>query len=176
MTEFKELLKKKADKLFLVVWPPLGEEKESNIDVSFGFVFESEPNRLCIISVDKDELWLPHISFENIPKNNYSWEDFYDRMNMWMKVDDSKLVIDKEYYDVSKSKLLKNIIGNEIERIEFINVEGNTEPFGVKIIFNDDYIISTPNSDGNTVETKSFNKNDSINNFKQLGDIIYSKV
>ncbi|MDR2274880.1 MAG: hypothetical protein LBF27_28485 [Sphingobacterium sp.] len=176
MTEFKELIKKQVDKLFLIVWPPWGEERESDIDISFGFVFKNEPNILCIISVDKDELWSPHISFEGFPEIRYSWEDFYPKMKMWMKADDDSLIIDKEYYEVTKSELFDNIVGNEIKEIEFMNVEGNREPFGVKLHFENDYIISMPNSDGNTVETKVFNKNNSIYNFKHLGHIVYSKI
>lgn len=93
-----------------------------------------------------------------------------------MNAEDENLIIGKEYYDVTKSELFDNIIGNEIEGIEFLKVEGNPEPFGLKILFKDDYIVSIPNSDGNTVETKTFNKNNSIENFKHLGKIIYSKV
>lgn len=176
MAEFKELVRKIVDKFFLVVWSPWGEEKESDIDISFGFVFKNEPNKLFIVSVDKDELWSPYILFEALPENKYSWEDFYPRIKMWMNAEDENLIIGKEYYDVTKSKLFDNIIGNEIEGIELLNLEGNPEPFGVKILFKDDYIISIPNSDGNTVETKAFNKTNSIENFKQLGNVIYSKV
>lgn len=176
MTEFKNLIKKKVIKLFLVIWSPWGEEKESEIDMSFGFVFQDEPNRLCVISVDKDELWSPYISSESLPQSKYTWEDFYPRIKMWMDAEDDNLSIDKEYYDVTKSGLFENIIGNEIEGIEFISLDCNLEPFGVKILFSDDYIVSLPNSDGNTIETKNFNKNDSIENFKNLGNIIYLKV
>jgi hypothetical protein len=176
MTKFNELIKKKVDKLFLVIWPPWGEEKESDIDISFGFVFKSEPNTLCVISVDKDELWSPQISFEALPESKYSWEDFYPRIKMWMKAEDDNLIIDKEYYDVTKSELLNNFIGKEIEGIEFMNIEGNPEPFGVKLLFKHDYIISMPNLDGNTVETTAFNKNNNIENFKHLGNIIYSEI
>lgn len=176
MTEFKELIKKKIDKLYLVVWPPWGEERESDIDISCGFVFTSEPNKLCVIRVDKDELWSPHITFKALPANKYSWEDFYPRMEMWMKAEDDDLIIDTEYYDVTKSELFKNITGNEIVGLEFAIIEGILEPFGVKILFKDDYIISLPNSDGNTVETKAFNKNESFENFKRLGNVVYSKV
>jgi len=176
MTEFKELIRKIVDKLYLVVWSPWGEENVSEIDISFGFVFKNEPNKLCIVSVDKDELWSPHISFESLPENKYSWEDFHPRIKMWMNAEDQNLMIGKEYYEVTNSELLNNIIGNEIEGIEFLKIEGNPEPFGVKILFNDDYIISMPNSDGNTVETKAFNKTDSIENFKQIGNVIYSRL
>lgn len=176
MTELKELIRKIVDKLFLVVWSPWGEEKESDIDISFGFVFKSEPNKLCIISVNKDELWSPHISIEPLPENKYSWEDFHPRIKMWMNAEDENLTIGKEYYEVTSSELFKSIIGNEIEGIEFLNLEGNPEPFGVKILFKEDYIISMPNSDGNTVETKAFNKTNTIENFKHLGNVIFSKV
>lgn len=176
MTEFKGLITKIVDKLFLVVWSPWGEESEAEIDISFGFVFKNEPSKLCVVSVDKDELWSSHISLEPLPEDNYSWEDFYNRIKMWMNAEDENLIMGKEYYDVTKSDLFKNITGNEIEGIELLNLEGNPEPFGVKILFKDDYIISMPNSDGNTVETKTFNKTNSIENFKKLGNVICSKV
>ncbi len=176
MTEFKKLIKKKVSRLFLVIWAPWGEEKESDIDISFGFVFKDESDKLCVISVNKDDLWSPYISYEPLPISNYTWEDFYPRIKMWMKAKDDNLIIDKEYYEVTKSDRFKSITGAEIEGIEFISIEGNTEPLGVKIFFKDDCIISIPNSDGNTVETKAFNKNNSIENFKHLGNIIYSRV
>jgi hypothetical protein len=176
MTEFKRLLRKEIERLFLVIWTPWGEEKESDIDISFGFVFKDEPSRLCLISVDKDELWLPHISYESLPQGKYTWEDFYPRMKMWMKAEDDNLIIGKEYYDVTKCEIFKTIIDAEVEEIELISLEGIPEPFGVRILFKDDYIISIPNSDGNTVETKTFNKNNSIDNFKNLGNIVFSKA
>jgi hypothetical protein len=176
MIAFKNLLKEKVGKLMLVVWPPWGEERESEISISLGFVFQSEPNRLCLITVDENELWSPHTKFESIPANTYQWEDFYPRMKMWMKAEDDDLIIDTEYYDVTNSEFFTNIIGNEIVEIEFLSIEGIPEPFGVKILFKDDYIIFMPNSDGSTVETKSFNKNDGIENFKHLGNVIYSKL
>jgi hypothetical protein len=176
MTEFKGLIRKIVDKLFLVIWSPWGEENESDIDISFGFVFKNEPNELCLISVDKDELWSPNISFESLPENKYSWEDFYPRIKMWMNAEDENLIIGKEYYDVTKCVLFKKIVDSEIEGIELLRLEDNLEPFGLRILFKDDYIISMPNTDGNTVETKDFNKNDSIENFKQLGNVIYLKV
>ncbi len=97
-------------------------------------------------------------------------------MKTWMKAEDDSLIIGREYYDVTKSEKFKAIINAKIEEIDVLNIEGNPEPFGLRILFKDDYIISIPNSDGNTVETKAFNKNDCISNFKQLGNIIYSKV
>lgn len=176
MTEFKELIKKTVDKLLLVIWAPYSEEQESEIDISFGLIFKSDPNKLFVISVEKNELWTPYISTESIPKNKYSWEDFYPRIKVWMNSKDENLSIGKEYYEVTKSELFSNIIGEEIKKIELLKLEDNPEPFGVKLHFKHDYIVSMPNSDGNTVETKFFNKNNSLDNFKRLGNVIYSKV
>ena len=176
MKEFKELLRKKVDRLFLVVWPPWGEEKESDIDISFGFVFKDELDRLCIISIDKNELWSPHVFYQVVPQNEYSWEDFYTRMKMWMKAEDDDCIIDTEFYDVTTCMLFEKIIGSEIIEIELISIEGNSEPFGVKILFENEYIISTPISDGNTVETSQFNQNNNINVFKKIGKVLYKKI
>ena len=177
MTEFKELLGKSISRLFLVVWPPWGEEKISETDISFGFVLKNEPNRLCVISVDKDELWLPYVTYQSLPQTKYTWDDFCARMTMWMHAEeDTDLIMGFEYYDVTKCKLFKNILNSEIIGVELIRIKDIPEPFGVKILFKDDYIISVPNTDGNTVETKAFNKHDSVEGFKYLGNVIYSEV
>jgi hypothetical protein len=176
MKEFKELISKVVERIFLIIWSPWGEKNRSEVDISLGVVLENDPNVLLIIGVDKDELWSPKISIEPLPIEFYSWEDFYPRIKMWMNSEDENLIIGKELYEVTESKIFTDICGNEIEGIEFINVEGNPEPFGVKILFKDDYIISLPNTDGNTIETKSFNKNNSIENFKRIGNLNYCRL
>ncbi|MBL7915575.1 MAG: hypothetical protein JNL49_11075 [Bacteroidia bacterium] len=176
MNEFKILNGRIVEKLFLIVWPPWGEAHFSDIDISFGFVFKNEPDKLYKVSVDKDELWSPRIWVEPLPDFNYSWEDFYNRMKKWMNAKDDTLIFGLEYYEVTKSDLFSTIVGSEIVKVELISVSGNSEPFGAKIYFEDDFIISLPNSDGNIVETSKFNKNDSINWFNKLGEVIYLKL
>jgi hypothetical protein len=178
MTDFRGLIRKKVDRLFFVVWPPWGEEKESDIDISFGFVFNDDPDGLCIISIDKDELWSPYVFYQNLPNNAYSWEDFYPRMKTWMKAqsDDEDNVIDTEYYDVTECVLFEKIVGSEIIGIEFLSIEDSSDAFGVKLLFEKDYIISTPISDGNTVETSQFNQNNNIGIFQNIGKVIYKLI
>lgn len=174
--EFKELLGKKVDRLFLAVWPPWGEKMEINIDVSFGFVFKNNPQQLIIISVDKDELWSPKLLKQPLPQKAFSGEEFFSRMKMWMNAAENNSIIDKEYYDVTNCKQFERIVDEYIIEIEFICIEGNPEPFGVKVHFLNDYIISMPNADGNTVETKYFNRNNAIEGFKHLGNVIWTKA
>jgi hypothetical protein len=98
-------------------------------------------------------------------------------MKLWMRAEENTyLTMNTEYYDVSDCELFNKIIETDIIGIELIVLEGYEDPFGIKILFKNDYIISLPNSDGNTVETKSFNRNNSIENFKHLGKIIYLKI
>ena len=78
--------------------------------------------------------------------------------------------------NVTKSELFDGIVNSEIIGLKLIYIKCNPEPFGIKLIFDNDYIISMPISDNNTVETKEFNKNDCIKNFKHLGKVIFSEV
>lgn len=176
MNKFSELIGKKVEKLFLVVWPPFGEDNVTNIDMSFGFIFEDNHSQLCVISVDKDDLWLPSIFNQTLPQNVYSWEDYYIRMEMWMNIKDDNCILNKEYYDVSNCNLFEKIINSKVLRIDLISLIDNPEPFGIKIIFPNDYIISTPISDGNTVETSKFNQNNNLEVFKKIGTIVYSPI
>lgn len=170
MEIFKELINKKVKKLFVIVWPPLGEEKELDIDISFGFVFSQNPDCLCIITTNKNDMWTPCIYFENIPTKIYTWSSFTSRMKAWMN---SKCIdnLEAEYYEVTDINMFSNIIASKIVSIEFVGLKNNPKPFGIKVIFQNDYILSTPISDGNTVETSQFNRNDNLLNFERMGTL-----
>ena len=62
----------KVKKLFLVVWPPYGEKDKSQIDISVGCVFENDQDRLFIISTDVNDLTIPLIKYQSIPKNYFA--------------------------------------------------------------------------------------------------------
>ncbi len=170
MEKFKALRNQEVKKLFLVVWPPLGEEKEFDIDISFGFVFTQNPDRLCVITTDKNDMWTPCLRFEGMPTKVYSWSSFPSRMNAWMK-SECESDLETEYYEVTDVQEFSNIIASKVQSIEFVGLENNPEPFGVKVLFDNDYILSTPISDGNTVETSQFNRNDNLLNFERMGTL-----
>lgn len=176
MAEFRELLNRKIRRLFLIVWPPLGEKKESDVDISFGFVFRDDPQRLCVISVDKNELWRPHIFYQPLPQNKYTWGDYYPKIKAWMDAEEDSYIAGSEYFDVTECELFEKIVNAEIVTIELICIESDPDPFGIKIHFKDDYIISTPISDGNTVETSQFNRNENIELFRKIGKIEYKNI
>jgi hypothetical protein len=97
-------------------------------------------------------------------------------MDFWMNRKDDNCAIESKYFDVTHSELFREISGAEIIGIELIYVEGNNEPFGLKMLFENDYIISTPISDGNTVETSRFNQNRNIEVFSNIGKVKFITV
>ncbi|SNR16239.1 hypothetical protein [Tenacibaculum jejuense] len=170
MEIFKDLKNQKVERLYLVVWPPLGEEKELDIDISFGLVLYKYSDHLTIITTDKEDMWTPRIQTQKIPLKVYSWSSFRSRMDAWINLE-CEDDLETEYYEVTNVSEFSTIVNSRIESLELIGVKNNPEPFGVKVKFKNDYILSTPISDGNTIETSLFNKNNNLSNFESLGSI-----
>ena len=84
--------------------------------------------------------------------------------------------MDTEYYEFTGESQFSNIIQNEVIGIELVGVSNKDTPIGVKLIFKNDYILSTPINDGNTIESEKFNRNNNLNNFFNLGDIKYRNI
>jgi len=175
MKTFESLKGKVVQRLFLVVWPPFGEESKRDIDLSFGFVFHQSPDKLYVLSTDRNDLWTPCIKTVDLPSEAYSWSTYETRMNDWMSTKCND-VIDTEYYEVTQENLFSDIVSFKISSVELIGVEGWPIPFGVKILINDSYIISSPIADGNTVETPRFHQNDNLLVFKRLGKLWYREL
>lgn len=172
MTRIENLIGKKINKVFLVVWPPVGEDRLSDVDISIGFVFDEDDRKLCVVSTDRSDMCSPIVSYEDLPNDPYHWSLFDERMKHWMSSLEFNFT-GREYYDFTDAKIFDRISHNEVNKVELVLIEGDPEPFGLKFIFEDDYILSTPISNGNTIETSSFNKNDNISHFKSLGSIEY---
>lgn len=162
-------------RLFLIVFPPIGEDNISDVDIRLGLVLKNNPEVLFTIGTDINDIWSPIINEESIPLFSFNEFDFDERVKLWMKQELND-EITLEYFDFTNSENFKEIVGKKIEEVELIMVEGNPDPFGIKIIFENDFIISFPNSDGNTIETKKFNKSENLKNFNHLGKVIYRKV
>jgi hypothetical protein len=171
---FTKILGEKVKQLYLIIWPPFGEEKMSDIDISIGFVFESNEKKMFVISTCKEDNWSPSISEKQIPTRVYSFDIFAERMKKWMN-NEIESIIGLEYYNVSMSNAFINFTGEKVRAIEIIKIQ-ESEPFGVKIIFDKDFIISTPISDGNTIETKKFNKFNNIKHFETMGKIKFINI
>lgn len=170
----RDIHDKKVERLFLVVWPPYGEEDLSQLDISAGYVLEDRSDKLFVISTDKDDLTSPIVHIQSIPENYFSWNDFEPRIQDWVNcVEGMKL--DTEFYEISNVEVFGNIINHRIETIELIEV-GINEIIGIKLIFNKDFVLSIPIDDGNTIETSRFNQNKNIQHFKTLGEIKFRNI
>lgn len=175
MEKFKKIINKRVDRLFLVVWPPFAEEDEKQIDISIGLVFSDAEHQLCVISTELDDLTTPCIRYQTVPDVILSWDSFETRMKSWMDATE-EWVIDTEYYEVTNVEEFKDIVRQTILDVELVGIQNEATPFGVKLLFNNDYILSTPIIDGNTIETSHFNKNANVLNFASLGEIVYTSM
>lgn len=171
----RDIIGKKVERLFLVVWPPYGETDKTQVDISAGYVFEDKPRTLCVISTEKDDLTTPCIHFHKIPKMKFDWSDFEPRINKWMTCDEG-MDLETEYYEVTNAIQFRNIVRNKILDVELVGIPNEDSPLGIKLKFKNDYILSTPIIDGNTIETMNFNQHHNIDNLKHLGNIRYCSV
>jgi hypothetical protein len=173
--EYKKLIGKQVDRFILAVFPPHKEEDFNQVDISAGFVFQDEPEKLCVISTDKDYLDRPSIYYYPLPKNCFGWNMFYSRMAEWMNTEND-WIIDYEYYDATESSEFRHIVNNSILDVQLAFADQDSIPFGVKIIFDNDFLLSTPIIDGNTIETSFFNKHNNIEVFRSLGKVEFTSV
>lgn len=173
MVNFEDLKDKKVEKLYLLVWPPLGEEKLLDIDMSIGIAFENEAKSILTISISKEDMWSPLINFDKTPFQEYSWSQFKTRINSWMESKE-KDDLHLEYYNVTNSDKFENIVGKKIKTIHLLSVKDKV--FGIRLNFKNDFILITPISDGSTVETSRFNNNNNILNFERIGTVDTKEV
>ena len=168
-----ELIGKKVSRIFIICWPPLFEEEDLNTDLSIGLQLLNS-DELFIISTDKSDNWTPTFSVESIPNKHFKHSEFDRRIKDWQQGKLEKIV-GYEYYDFSESDLFEEIINQNIQEVEFLSVEEN-KTFGVRIKFDNDYILSTPISDGNTIETKRFNTINNYKTFEAFGEIQFQAI
>jgi hypothetical protein len=162
-------------KIFVIVYPPYGEQDLSWFDIKFGICLDNYSNSLITIGTDMDDIWTPFIKIEKIPTGFYNEFEFEKRMNLWMKKDiNSEFIF--EYFDFTNSVYFLDIIDKKIIDIEYIKIEGISEPFGLKFIFENDYIISYPSENGSRFETKFFNHCNKLVHFEHLGKVIFETI
>ncbi len=119
-------------RLFLVVWPPFGEERINQTDISTGYVFEENSDELFVITTDKNDLAKPVVEYQKIPDRYFDWNDFEPRMVRWRNCDES-MELNIEYYEVSRVDVFKNINGCNITDVELVEISGDKNPIGVKL-------------------------------------------
>lgn len=176
INDVKMLVHSTIRRVILIVFPPIGEESILQFDIRIGLITEENPSMLCVIGTSIEDLWSPVFIIEQVPASCYQESDFVSRTDTWMKdlndVDD----ITYEYFDFSESVSFNQIVGQQISSVELLFIEDFGDPFGVRIVFPHDYILSVPNSDGNTVITERFNYHDVTKHFRKLGAIVSRKL
>lgn len=159
--------------ILLVVWPPYCEDSLLDVDVSLAMSFDGL--NFQHLHISKDDNWTPVLSDLHInPKFVMGWSEYSKRIPAWMS-GDLNGAMTFEFYNVIDNRDFQAFL-NPIEDIELISLSGDQKPFGVKLIFKDDFIIVTPNSDGTTIETSKFNRLDNLSVFCTLGDLVFKSL
>jgi len=167
LNSFKSLIGQKVSRFFVIIWPPFGEEKMLDVDMSIGFEFEGHRGSVFQIKINIEDNWTPLVTKVDLGEV-FKWPLFDQRVSDWMKGDIDK-EMSYEYYDATQEQMFNFISSSEIFDIEFLTLKGDFSPFAVKIIFRDDCITVSANSDGSTIETSLFNTLGNLDNYRQMG-------
>ncbi|ATL49633.1 hypothetical protein COR50_22015 [Chitinophaga caeni] len=138
----------------------------TDIDISVGLVLLDDTDSLQVISTNKADKWTPCTFTDNIPSETFSWGDYPSRMKKWMKHDEDE-EYDHELYEITAVPEFSHIVGQSIQDVEILHIDEQS-PFGVKLMFEKDYIVSSPIPAGNTIETKQFNQGNKIHHFAKV--------
>jgi len=162
-------------KVYLAIFPPYGEHDFQDIDMRLGLAMQEQPERIVQIGTDLRDIWTPTVEICAPPDTVFQGEQLECRMKQWMNREiDSNFHL--EYYDMSERHEFRSIAGCEVMDYRLLMIEGNQSPFGVRLYFPNDYILSFPNVDGNTIETSKFNPNCCLRRFAPLGNVVEASM
>ena len=173
--EFQVLLHQTVERVYILAWPQLSITEPNEIDIQIGLGVLAHPDCIFILATDKQDNWTPVIRRVERP-TTMDWSAYDERMRLWRQglILDA---VDYEVFDATKDVQFRSIVGEEINDILLISIEGGQlNPFGVKIVFPHDYILMTPISDGSTVETAVFNRIGNLNTIGYLGTVDYTSL
>ncbi len=170
---FKKLLGKKVSRLLIVVWPPLGEAKMLDVDMSIGLIVDGHEG-VFHIQIDKNDCWTPIVS-ETCFDEIFEWSKFQQRIDGWMEGQINS-PLQNEVYEATHESIFGSIVSEKNLDIECITLKSEFNPFAIKLCFRDDYILVSPASDGSTIETSLFNKLENLEVFRKLGELKFVPV
>ncbi|GGX28752.1 hypothetical protein [Undibacterium squillarum] len=77
--KFNALLNERIRNLFLIMWPPFGEDHDAATSIAIGICFYGRLE-MYVISTDKADNWSPKVTIEEEPKFPYSHLEFHVRL------------------------------------------------------------------------------------------------
>lgn len=152
----KMIVGKTVSGIYVVMWPPLGEDNPRNIILAL--ILELETGECLLIDTDDNQysILVKEISKET---HDYVLSEIEGRISFWMHHSDTDLpILKNEVFLVNANSTLGDKIGREIKSIILLNIgEEDLNPYGVKIIFeNDSYIFSFSSTYGNSIQSERF--------------------
>jgi hypothetical protein len=175
MERLQNLIGKEVIRVFLKVWPPLGEDELGQVDLTIGLVFSDNTDVMLEIGTNISYGWGFNIEECEIPSFLHDWTEYESRMKEWF-VSDEERFMEIEYFEVTKEDMFNGFLG-EILNAELMHIDdSDNNPFGVKLIFDTDYLMQFPISSGGTIETKTFNCWGLLNHYNHLGEVRFTPL
>lgn len=163
----KQLVGRRLSSIYLYIWPPYLEDNMLSVDMAVGMGFEGYEGAIYKVAINKEDCWTPVVQKTSLP-DSLDGSFVYQRIKSWMTGEVSEIK-GEEIFDMSADTAFQSLIGSSLASVELITLSGGFEPFGIKLIFDNDYIQVTPISDGGTVETSTFNCLNNLLNFEEMG-------
>lgn len=144
-----------VEEALLIVWPPLFEESIENTDLSIGLRLKGGSDIVRITIDESQEIVSIIETNHELDKNKYyEFEQLHERLHQWMNNDLGKL--DLEMYATNTNWMFSCINQSRIVDVILLYSSKADELIGLRILFENDFILLTPTSDGSTVESKYF--------------------
>ena len=173
MRELASMIGQSVQELVWIVWPPLYEDLVAATDISVGLQIVGHSN-LIRISVTEDAPAGAQVDF--IKRQNvaevYAFDTLAARVNHWLTQELGELAL--EIYATKDQPMFQAINGQRIVDVILVCSDKTRSIIGVKLLFEEDYILVTAIADGSTVETVQFSLvRDNIRQFDIFSPLTY---
>lgn len=113
---------------------------------------------MFLLSCDPNDLWNVDGRFEDLPREAMAWNEYKPWVTHWMTNNGNDTPLHTTYFEVTSEEAFAGVVNCVVSDVVMYSLNNFAEPFGVKLVFENDYLFSSPTSCGSTVETKIFNR------------------
>ncbi|QDQ25665.1 hypothetical protein FNU76_04475 [Chitinimonas arctica] len=161
------IIGKHVSSFVLRVFPPFAESVLSSADVSF--LLRLDDGKWYLFHVRSDDNWSVEICCAEEPDCR-GWDEFNARIPLILS-GEIESDYDYEFYNGTDASIFSGIAHSRVLSVDVLSSEGSKDAFGIRLNFEDDFILLYPNTDGSAIETKEFKQGRGLREFEVLGKI-----
>ena len=153
--------------VYVKLWPPFFEEDISKANMCIGFAIDEDPGKIIFLGTNDQDIYTLKVWKEEIPTDDKIFNNIEHRIELWIngQLDG---VLDYEYYKLSDDYRFKNIVNEFPRSVQVLSQNEMRRPFGIKMDFERDFVITCPSFDGSHFGTMLFNHDGILKNIKYM--------